>query len=242
MLFFIETETLHFHWYWSTSFAGLNIFFSKILWIKVKKDPDLVCEWVNKRREWWYWCLVFLPFNVCEFNIVIYCGYADVSSTVCLYVYMFLLKRIIINYWCCFSFFLQVSAITNASHIYILAALFSCECDAFVLFHTTILLSSYWWCTLIEGFLVKDVVQQWPLLEALICVVMCSGDFSTLSFVFILQEWMTALLRPLSLLQGQTLAAFRKVCVTSVWCGARPVRRNTSAGRVTQCWWQGDAQ
>lgn len=70
---------------------------------------------------------------------------------------------------------------------------------------------------------------------------------------FVFQE-MTALcqrhvlLRPLGLLHGhpvflrQPLTAVTTECVTSAWCGVKPVRRNISAGRVMQCWLREDAR
>lgn len=81
--------------------------------------------------------------------------------------------------------------------------------------------------------------------------------FFTVLHVFVFQEWTVTLSwlpgllkpprlqwdRPLFLeLQAQTLAAVRTECVTSMWCGVRPVRRNTSAGRAMQSWLQEDAQ
>lgn len=81
--------------------------------------------------------------------------------------------------------------------------------------------------------------------------------FFTMLYVFVLQEGMVTispfpgLLKPLSLqwgqcvfleLQAQTLALVRTECVTSAWCGVKPVRRSTSAGRAMRSWLQEDAQ
>lgn len=43
-------------------------------------------------------------------------------------------------------------------------------------------------------------------------------------------------------LQAQGPAALRMECVTSVWCGVRPARRSTSAGRAMRCWSPEDEQ
>lgn len=93
--------------------------------------------------------------------------------------------------------------------------------------------------------------RVWP-------TVTSSGQLSDLCLnciCFLKQDWSLTLSWPVSLLVScslrwgrhvcllaQILAALRMSYVTSVWCGVRPARRNTSAGKAMRYWLQEDAR